>query len=85
MDIEVKNLPLSLGPFSVIGFSITGKVVNSRNEGIQGAKVLIDGQVRAVTNENGVYRLDEITPGSYILEGSSEHYFFVFLNINILA
>jgi hypothetical protein len=36
-----------------------------------------------VTNDNGVFKLDEITPGGYILEGFSTHYIFDAMNINI--
>ena len=67
----------------MIGFSIIGKVVNSKGQGISGVKIIIDGQQKATTNDNGVYKLDEITPGIYILEGFSKHYIFEAININI--
>ena len=69
--------------FSVIGFSIQGRVVNHKGEGISGVKIIIDGQQRATTNDKGLYKLDEITPGGYILEGHSQHYVFDSININI--
>jgi len=39
--------------------------------------------LKAITNEAGVYKLDEITPGGYILEGFNSHYIFDAMNINI--
>jgi len=79
----VENSPIQVGSFSVIGFSIVGKAVDSNGKGIQGVKILIDGQQKAITNEQGTYKLDEITPGAYILEGVHEHYFFDAMNIVI--
>jgi hypothetical protein len=81
--VTVDSKPVKLEPFSVIGFSISGKVVNSKGEGIAGVKILIDGQFKATSNDKGTYKLDEITPGNYILEGSSTHYIFDALNVNI--
>ena len=81
MSVEGKSL--NVEPFNVIGFSIQGKVMNSKNEGISGVRINIDGQQKAITNEKGVYKLDEITPGMYILEGFKDHYIFDALNINI--
>ena len=83
MKATVKNAPVTLNPFSVIGFSISGKVVNAKGEGIPGVKILIDGQQKATSNDKGTYKLDEITPGNYILEGKSNHYIFDSLNVNI--
>lgn len=41
-NVETKSLTLE--PFQIIGFSIQGKVVNSRGEGISEVKISIDGQ-----------------------------------------
>ena len=83
ITFTVENAPVKLQSFNVIGFSIFGKVVNSKGEGISGVKVIIDGVQRAITNDKGIYKLDEITPSNYILEGLSTHYFFDSMNINI--
>lgn len=85
INTTVENHPVTLEPFHVIGMSIFGKVVNSKAKGIGGVKILIDGQQRAVSSEKGTYKLDEITPGNYILEGVSEHYIFDAMNIVINA
>ena len=45
--------------------------------------VKIDGQPKAVTNEKGNYKLDEIVPGNYILEGVHEHMLFEPMPIKI--
>jgi hypothetical protein len=81
--VSVEGKSLNVEAFNVIGFSIQGKVMNSKNEGISGVRINIDGQQKAITNEKGVYKLDEITPGMYILEGFKDHYIFDALNINI--
>lgn len=36
-----------------------------------------------MTNSQGTYKLDEITPGRYILEGNADHYIFESINVNI--
>ncbi|CDW74259.1 nodal modulator 1-like [Stylonychia lemnae] len=74
---------IQLEPFQVIGFSISGKAVNNKGEGISGVKIVIDGQQKALTNDKGLYKLDEITPGQYILEGFANHYIFDSMTINI--
>ena len=42
-NIDGKSVTLE-PPFSVIGFSIFGRVLNSKGEGISGVKIIIDGQ-----------------------------------------
>jgi hypothetical protein len=39
----VNGKSVNIEPFSVIGFSIFGRVVNSKGEGIGGVKITIDG------------------------------------------
>ena len=85
INATVDNTPVVLEPFHVIGLSIFGKVANSKGKGIGGVKILIDGQQRAISSEKGTYKLDEITPGNYILEGVSQHYIFDAMNIVITA
>lgn len=40
---DVNGASVLLGNFNVIGFSIFGKVVNSKGDGIGGVKIIIDG------------------------------------------
>jgi hypothetical protein len=42
-DVDLYNKSVVVEPFSVIGFSINGKVLNSLGEGVGGVKILIDG------------------------------------------
>ena len=44
----------------VTGFSVGGHVVDGYGAGIEGAKVIVDGQLRAVTDNLGYYRLDQV-------------------------
>jgi hypothetical protein len=83
IKVTVNGSPVKNEPFSVIGLSIFGKVVNNKEEGIGGVKIVIDGQQKAITNNQGVYKLDEITPGVYTLEGISNHYIFDSIKIEI--
>jgi len=69
--------------FRVQGFSIVGKVTNTLGQGIEGVKLLIDGIEKIITGPNGEYKLDEIDPGRYILEGVHSEYIFEPLDITI--
>jgi len=59
-------------PFQVQGLSLTGKVVNSLGKGINNVKVLLDGVIVAVSDRNGDYRVDEVTPGEHNLRASAK-------------
>jgi hypothetical protein len=83
IEVTVNGSPVKNEAFSVIGLSIFGKVVNNKEEGIGGVKIVIDGQQKAITNNQGVYKLDEITPGVYTLEGISNYYMFDSIKIEI--
>uniref|UniRef100_A0A0D9V022 Carbohydrate-binding-like fold protein n=1 Tax=Leersia perrieri TaxID=77586 RepID=A0A0D9V022_9ORYZ len=45
--------------FQVTGFSVGGRVVDGYGAGVEGANVIVDGQLRAVTDNIGYYRLDQ--------------------------
>ncbi|CAO2826653.1 unnamed protein product [Amaranthus hypochondriacus] len=62
--------------FQVTGFSIGGRVVDGTGAGVDGAKVLVDGQERSVTDENGYYKLDQVTSNRYAIEAIKKHYKF---------
>jgi hypothetical protein len=77
MNVEVNNNVATVEePFIVAGFSIRGKVINTRGYGIKDVIVKIDGERKATTNDRGFYKLDEIVPGDYILEGLHDDYLF---------
>lgn len=51
----------------VTGFSIGGRVVDGNGAGVDGAKVLVDGQERSVTDESGYYKLDQVSLASNLI------------------
>lgn len=65
--------------FQVTGFSIGGRVVDGNGAGVDGAKVLVDGQERSVTDESGYYKLDQVTSNRYSVEARKKHYKFEIL------
>ena len=97
LEVEVAHAPLLIDvPFQVTGFSIVGKVVDSKGDGVPGVRILLDAQEKGLTNEKGIYKLDEVSlgsyntragsePGLYLLEGYSDHYFFEPMKVKIDA
>lgn len=84
-DVEHKDFKIDQ-PFQVNNFSIYGLIVNSKKSGIPNVTIKIDGQVKAITDLNGVYKLENLTPGNYDLEAHADDMFFEPLtNIKITA
>lgn len=84
-DVEHKDFKIEK-PFQVNNFSIYGLVVNSKKNGIPNVTIKIDGQVKAITDPNGIYKLENLTPGNYDLEAQENDMFFEPLtNIKITA
>ena len=84
-DVEHKDLKIEQ-PFQVNNFSIYGLVVNSKKNGIPNVTIKIDGQVKAITDVNGIYKLENLTPGNYDLEAHADDmYFEPLTNIKITA
>lgn len=84
MEAEVKDkITVVSTPFIVAGLSIRGKVTRHGGQGIGGVEVKIDGKTETTTNEFGSYKLDEIVPGDYILEGLHDDYLFEPMRITI--
>ena len=63
-------------PFIGGTFSIYGKVINGKGNGIPKVTIKIDGQVKAVTDKNGIYILEKMTQGNYDLEAQADDMFF---------
>eukprot|EP00301_Raphidiophrys_heterophryoidea_P007180 c12813_g2_i1.p1 GENE.c12813_g2_i1~~c12813_g2_i1.p1 ORF type:complete len:1188 (+),score=403.83 c12813_g2_i1:50-3613(+) len=63
-------------PFRVTGFSVSGKVVHANGAGVADVAVSFNGEQRAVTDENGHYRVDSIDSGSFNIQATKEHVFF---------
>ena len=84
-DVEHKDFKIEQ-PFQVNNFSIYGFVVNSIKNGIPNVTIKIDGQIKAITDVNGTYKLENLTPGNYDLEAQESDMFFEPLtNIKITA
>ncbi|XP_012474989.1 uncharacterized protein LOC105791465 [Gossypium raimondii] len=62
--------------FEVTGFSIGGRVVDANNVGVEGVKILVDGQERSITDKEGYYKLDQVTSNHYTIEAIKEHFKF---------
>ncbi|XP_024012784.1 nodal modulator 1 [Eutrema salsugineum] len=62
--------------FQVTGFSIGGRVVDGNSKGVEGAKILVDGSLRSVTDKEGYYKLDQVTSNRYTIDAVKEHYKF---------
>ncbi|WVZ71463.1 hypothetical protein U9M48_020048 [Paspalum notatum var. saurae] len=83
-DISPSSLPISVEhshmtipqKFQVTGFSVGGRVVDGYGAGVEGANVIVDGQLRAVTDSLGYYRLDQVTSKKYTITAEKDHYKF---------
>ncbi|TYH06259.1 hypothetical protein ES288_A08G142500v1 [Gossypium darwinii] len=60
----------------VTGFSIGGRVVDANDVGVEGVKILVDGQERSITDKEGYYKLDQVTSNHYTIEAIKEHFKF---------
>lgn len=63
-------------PFQVGKFSVYGTVVNHKNNGVPHVTIKIDGQVKASSDEVGVYKLSNLVSGNYDLEAQANDMFF---------
>ncbi|XP_022770793.1 nodal modulator 1 isoform X1 [Durio zibethinus] len=62
--------------FEVTGFSVGGRVIDANDIGVEGVKILVDGQERSLTDKEGYYKLDQVTSNHYTIEAIKEHYKF---------
>ncbi|XP_019421865.1 PREDICTED: nodal modulator 1-like isoform X4 [Lupinus angustifolius] len=60
----------------VTGFSIGGRVVDGNEVGVEGVKITVDGHERSITDNQGYYKLDQVTSKHYTIEARKEHYKF---------
>ncbi len=63
-------------PFQVMGFSVSGRVVDRSGNGIEGAAISVDGVHKTTTDKDGTYKLDQIQSGKYAIKASKPHVFF---------
>ncbi|XDV36118.1 hypothetical protein PO909_005962 [Leuciscus waleckii] len=85
MDFKVQHNSLMLQPiFRVMGFSVMGRVLNSPNgEGVAEAVVTLSNQIRVETNEDGSFRLENMTTGTYTINTHKELMFFEPVTVKI--
>ncbi|KAJ8968511.1 hypothetical protein NQ317_016159 [Molorchus minor] len=69
-SLELKNI------FEIVGFSIPGRVIKSKNMPIPNAKVFLNGQEIIKTDSNGAYRLEKIKTGTYKLRAEADDVIF---------
>ncbi|KAI5442508.1 hypothetical protein KIW84_011529 [Lathyrus oleraceus] len=60
----------------VNGFSVGGRVVVGNDMGVEGVMVIVDGHERSITNNQGYYKLDQVTSTHYTIKVRKEHYKF---------
>lgn len=85
IDVEHKDYIIP-NPLQVTYFSIYGRVINNKGKGIPNVTIKIDGQVKAITDVNGIYNLEKLTTGNYDLEAQADDMFIEPLtNIRITA
>jgi len=76
-SIEITGGSLSIEePFVVLGFSISGKVVDGKGNGLKGVVIKVNDIQKAITDDTGIYKLEQLSSGQYNIEASKEHYKF---------
>uniref|UniRef100_A0A8C0LGQ7 Nodal modulator 1-like n=1 Tax=Canis lupus dingo TaxID=286419 RepID=A0A8C0LGQ7_CANLU len=70
--------------FHVMGFSVTGRVLNGpEGEGVPEAVVTLNNQIKVKTKADGSFRLENITTGTYTIHAQKEHLYFETVTIKI--
>uniref|UniRef100_A0A8C5HDQ8 Nodal modulator 1-like n=1 Tax=Gouania willdenowi TaxID=441366 RepID=A0A8C5HDQ8_GOUWI len=83
MNFKVEHNSLKLEPiFRVMGFSVTGRVLNSADgEGVSDATVSLNNQIKG--NTDGSFRLENMTAGTYTIRVNKELMFFEPITVKI--
>ncbi|XP_061366169.1 uncharacterized protein LOC133309420 [Gastrolobium bilobum] len=77
VSVNVKHQHVTVPQkFQVTGFSVGGRVVDGNEMGVEGVKIIVDGHERSITDNQGYYRLDQVTSKHYTIEARKEHYKF---------
>ncbi|XP_011818298.1 PREDICTED: nodal modulator 1-like [Colobus angolensis palliatus] len=70
--------------FHVMGFSVTGRVLNGpEGDGVPEAVVTLNNQIKVKTKADGSFRLENITTGTYTIHAQKEHLYFETVTIKI--
>ncbi|XP_039216573.1 nodal modulator 3-like [Crotalus tigris] len=85
LDFVVEHDSLKIEPvFHVMGFSVTGRILNSpEGEGVPDATVILNSQIKVTTRSDGSFRLENITTGTYTIQAHKDHLFFDTLTVKI--
>uniref|UniRef100_A0A8C8ZI42 Nodal modulator 1 n=1 Tax=Prolemur simus TaxID=1328070 RepID=A0A8C8ZI42_PROSS len=85
LDFIVEHDSLKIEPvFHVMGFSVTGRVLNGpEGEGVPEAVVTLNNQIKVRTKADGSFRLENITTGTYTIHAQKEHLYFETVTIKI--
>ncbi|KAG7491883.1 hypothetical protein MATL_G00008710 [Megalops atlanticus] len=85
MEFRVEHNSLKLEPvFRVMGFSVTGRVLNTPDgEGVPDATVTLNNQIKVLTKEDGSFRLENMTAGTYTIRTHKELMFFEPITVKI--
>ncbi|MBN3280176.1 NOMO1 protein, partial [Polyodon spathula] len=85
MDFKVEHNSLKLEPiFRVMGFSVTGRVLNSPGgEGVPDATVTLNDQIKVLTKGDGSFRLENMTTGTYTIRTNKKSMFFEPITVKI--
>nr|XP_046260823.1 nodal modulator 1 [Scatophagus argus] len=85
MNFKVEHNSLKLEPiFRVMGFSVTGRVLNTvGGEGVPDATVSLNNQIKVISKEDGSFRLENMTAGTYTIRVHKELMFFEPITVKI--
>uniref|UniRef100_A0AAQ4QE75 Nodal modulator n=1 Tax=Gasterosteus aculeatus aculeatus TaxID=481459 RepID=A0AAQ4QE75_GASAC len=85
MNFKVEHNSLKLEPiFRVMGFSVTGRVLNSvGGEGVADATVSLNNHIKVLSKEDGSFRLENMTAGTYTIRVSKELMLFESVTVKI--
>ncbi|XP_070810911.1 BOS complex subunit NOMO3-like [Pituophis catenifer annectens] len=85
LDFVVEHDSLKIEPiFHVMGFSVTGRILNSpEGEGVADATVILNSQIKVTTRSDGSFRLENITTGTYTIQAHKDHLFFDTITVKI--
>lgn len=76
MSVTVEHHHVTVSQkFQVTGFSVGGRVVDG-NGGVSGASIIVDGQQKATSDNEGFYKLDQVTSKHYTIVAEKDHYKF---------
>ncbi|CAL9700722.1 unnamed protein product [Knipowitschia caucasica] len=85
LNFKVEHNSLKLEPiFRVMGFSVTGRVLNSvAGEGVPDATVSLNAQIKVVSKEDGSFRLENMTAGTYTIRVNKDLMYFEPITVKI--